>query len=129
MSKHDLQARPVYHHTRDSIEAHLTIVFAALAVSPGSSTKPAGASRNSSAPRAAIAPSRSAPAARHGPPPNPYPTTSHKHSPRSIHPPVRTSLTIAGTGRRWLESIAQGAALFGMHTLRCLSHQFERAAT
>ena len=23
MSKHDLQARPIYHHTRDSIEAHL----------------------------------------------------------------------------------------------------------
>ena len=33
MSKHDLQARPVYHHQRDSIEAHHTIVFAALAVS------------------------------------------------------------------------------------------------
>ena len=33
MSKHDLQARPVYHRTRDSIEAHLSIVFAALAVS------------------------------------------------------------------------------------------------
>jgi hypothetical protein len=32
MSKHDLRARPVYHRTRDSIEAHLTIVFAALAV-------------------------------------------------------------------------------------------------
>jgi hypothetical protein len=29
----DLQARPVYHRKRDSIEAHLTIVFAALAVS------------------------------------------------------------------------------------------------
>jgi hypothetical protein len=29
----DLQARPVYHRIRDSIEAHLTIVFAALAVS------------------------------------------------------------------------------------------------
>jgi hypothetical protein len=28
-----VQARPVYHHKRDSIEAHLTIVFAALAVS------------------------------------------------------------------------------------------------
>jgi hypothetical protein len=28
-----LQARPVYHRKRDSIEAHLTIVFAALAVS------------------------------------------------------------------------------------------------
>jgi transposase len=33
MSKHDLQARPIYRHTRESIEAHLTIVFAALAVS------------------------------------------------------------------------------------------------
>ena len=33
MSKHDLQARPVYHHKRESIEAHLTIMFAALAVS------------------------------------------------------------------------------------------------
>jgi hypothetical protein len=29
----DLQAPPVYHRTRDSIEAHLTIVLAALAVS------------------------------------------------------------------------------------------------
>jgi hypothetical protein len=33
MSKHDLQARPIYHRKRDSIEAHLTIVLAALAVS------------------------------------------------------------------------------------------------
>ena len=33
MSKSDLQARPVYHRKRDPIEAHLTIVFAALAVS------------------------------------------------------------------------------------------------
>jgi Transposase DDE domain len=33
MSKHDLQARPIYHRTRDSIDAHLTIVFAALAIS------------------------------------------------------------------------------------------------
>jgi hypothetical protein len=32
MSKSDLQARPIYHHKRESIEAHLTIVFAALAV-------------------------------------------------------------------------------------------------
>jgi hypothetical protein len=29
----DLQARPVYHRKRHSFEAHLTIVFAALAVS------------------------------------------------------------------------------------------------
>jgi hypothetical protein len=32
MSKSDLRARPIYHHKRESIEAHLTIVFAALAV-------------------------------------------------------------------------------------------------
>ena len=33
MSKTDLQARPIFARTRDAIEAHLTIVFAALAVS------------------------------------------------------------------------------------------------
>ncbi len=33
MSKHDLAARPIYHHKRESIEAHLNIFFAALAVS------------------------------------------------------------------------------------------------
>ena len=32
MSKHDLRARPIYHHKRESIDAHLTVVFAALAV-------------------------------------------------------------------------------------------------
>jgi transposase len=33
MSKSGLRARPIYHHKPDSIEAHLTIVMAALAVS------------------------------------------------------------------------------------------------
>lgn len=33
MSKTDLRARPIFHRTRDAIEAHLTVVFAALAVS------------------------------------------------------------------------------------------------
>lgn len=33
MTKSDLRARPIFHHQRDSIEAHLTIVFAALAIS------------------------------------------------------------------------------------------------
>ena len=33
MSKHDLQARPIFHHKRESIQAHLSVVFAALAVS------------------------------------------------------------------------------------------------
>ena len=32
MAKSELQARPVYYHLGDSIEAHLTVVFAALAV-------------------------------------------------------------------------------------------------
>ncbi len=32
MSKHDLQARTIYHHKRESIEAHLSVVFAALTV-------------------------------------------------------------------------------------------------
>jgi transposase len=33
MAKTDLKARPIYHRKRDAIEAHLTIVLAALAVS------------------------------------------------------------------------------------------------
>jgi len=33
MTKSDLAARPVFHRLEDSIQAHLTIVFAALAVS------------------------------------------------------------------------------------------------
>jgi hypothetical protein len=33
MSKTDLRALPMFHHTRDAIEAHLTIVFTALALS------------------------------------------------------------------------------------------------
>lgn len=32
MTKSDLRARPVFHHQREAIEAHLTIVFAALAI-------------------------------------------------------------------------------------------------
>lgn len=32
MAKGDLRARPVFHHQREAIEAHLTVVFAALAI-------------------------------------------------------------------------------------------------
>jgi transposase len=61
MSNHDLQARPIYHHIRESIEAHLSIVVAALAVSHWveHQTK-VGVSRNSCELPAATAPSRSA---------------------------------------------------------------------
>jgi transposase len=33
MAKSDLRARPIFHHRRDSIEAHLTIVLASMAIS------------------------------------------------------------------------------------------------
>jgi len=33
MTKSELAARPVFHRLRDSIEAHLTVVFVALAIS------------------------------------------------------------------------------------------------
>lgn len=33
MAKSDLKARPIFHHKRDAIEAHLTVVFASLAIS------------------------------------------------------------------------------------------------
>jgi transposase len=32
MSKHDLRARPIFHHLQEAIEAHLTVVLAALAI-------------------------------------------------------------------------------------------------
>ena len=32
MSKTDLQARPIFHRERDAVEAHLTVVFTALAI-------------------------------------------------------------------------------------------------
>ena len=41
MTKNDLRARPVFHHQRDAIEAHLTIVFAALALTRYLTPRPA----------------------------------------------------------------------------------------
>jgi transposase len=32
MSKSDLRARPIFHHLKDSIEAHLTVVMVSLAI-------------------------------------------------------------------------------------------------
>mgnify|MGYP006876547860 FL=1 len=32
MSKHNLRSRPVYHHQRDAIDAHLTVVMTAQTV-------------------------------------------------------------------------------------------------
>jgi transposase len=41
MTKSDLRARPVFHHEREAIEAHLTVVFAALAISRDLQTRTA----------------------------------------------------------------------------------------
>src|ERR1700720_4710084 len=71
----------------------------------------------------------SQPDAKYLPLPNPYPTTSHKHCPRSTRPPVRTSLIrvgAAGSGvgcgrmgsspaQRWLaEPALEGSAEGGV---------------
>ena len=62
MGKHDLQARPIYHHKRDSIEAHLTIVFAALTVGRWIEQATGWTIKKFGAPPAATEPSRFAPA-------------------------------------------------------------------
>jgi Transposase DDE domain len=61
MSKTDLAARPMFARTRDAIEAHLTIVFTALASPAPCKTAPATQSAGSSEPcgRCARRPSRS----------------------------------------------------------------------
>jgi hypothetical protein len=51
MTDSDLQAHPVYYRTRESIKAHLTIMFAALAVSRWTERQTRWASVNSSRPR------------------------------------------------------------------------------
>jgi hypothetical protein len=94
MSKHDLQARPVYHRKRDSVEAHLTIVFAALAVSRWIEAQTGWSIRKFVKPPAATAPSRSRPDGRPSPPPTPSPATSAKPlKPSPTAAEVRTSLS------------------------------------
>jgi transposase len=70
MSKHDLQARPIYHHKRESIEAHLSIVFAAMAVSHWIETQTGWSIKKFVTTTAATAPFKSKPADR----PSPLPT-------------------------------------------------------
>jgi hypothetical protein len=90
MAKSDLQARPIYHHQRDFIEAHLTIVFAALAVSRWIERQTGWSIRKFVKTAAATAPSRSRPAPTPSPPPTPCPTTSARPSTPSTAGRVRT---------------------------------------
>jgi transposase len=46
MSKTDLRARPMFHRTKDAIEAHLTIVFTALALAREAQNRTGLAIRN-----------------------------------------------------------------------------------
>lgn len=46
MSKTDLRARPMFHRSKDAIEAHLTIVFTALALSREAQNRTGLAIRN-----------------------------------------------------------------------------------
>ena len=91
---------------RSGLLAWLSSFSSAFRCSPlwrsatGSGTEPAGASRDSSAPHAATEPSASKLDAKYLPLPYPYPTTSHKHCPRSTRPPVRTGLIRVGNKLR-----------------------------
>ena len=101
MAKSDLQARPVYHRTRDSIEAHLTTVFAALAVSRWVEHVTGYSIRKFVKPPADTAPSRSRPATTSSPPPTRYPTTCAWPSTRSTPAAdLRTSLAEVRLKRR-----------------------------
>ena len=80
MSKTDLRARPIYHHKKDSIEAHLTIVFAALAVTRWLERQTGWSIKKLVTACAATAPSTSKPAIRPSPPQTRYPPTSEPSS-------------------------------------------------
>jgi hypothetical protein len=86
MTESDLQARPVCHRKRDAFEVHLTILFAALAVSRRPEARPAGQSASSPRLPAAIGPSRSRPGRTSSPPPTRSPTTCGRPSKQSAAP-------------------------------------------
>ena len=90
MSKHDLQARPIYHHIRESIEAHLTIVFAALAVSNSIEHQTGWSIKKFVRPPATAAPCRSEPASNLSP--QPTPTRRPPPSPRHDQPAQQCAL-------------------------------------
>ena len=85
MSKHDLAARPIYHHSRASIDAHLTIVFAALAISRFVEEATGWSIRKFVRTTRRYRPSTSASAHTCSPPKIRYPTTSARPSPHQLN--------------------------------------------
>jgi hypothetical protein len=83
MTKGDLQIRPVYHRKRESIEAHLSIVLAALAVSRCIEHQTGWSIRKFVQTASRYAPFRSRPGRAPSPPPTPSQTTSANASIRS----------------------------------------------
>ena len=75
MAKSDLAARPIFHRTRDSIEAHLTVVFAASPWHARSRPGPGSRSRSSCRPCGPCSQPSSIPAPRRSPS-HPRPTQS-----------------------------------------------------
>ena len=85
MSKTDLRARPMFHHTRDAIEAHLTIVFAALAVARDpEQDRPGDPKRRPTTPAAALS--------------APSPSTAPETFPPESPPSSRRSSKRSATG-------------------------------
>jgi hypothetical protein len=76
----NLQARPIYHRKRDSIEAHLSVVLAALAISRWIEHATGWSVRRFVKTAAATAPFTSRPAITSSPPLTRYPTTSVRPS-------------------------------------------------
>jgi hypothetical protein len=97
MSKHDLKARPIYHHKRESIQAHLSIVFAALAVTRFIEDRTGWSIKRFVQPPAATAPSASAPANRSSPPKTHSPQIYGMRSRSSAERAVCTNLMKVGT--------------------------------
>jgi len=93
MSKHDLRARPIYHHKRDSIDAHLAIVFAALAITHHVEDPTGWSIKRFVRTAAATTPFRSAPAINSSPPKTRSPTTCELPWSRSHRPEVRNNLS------------------------------------
>jgi len=96
--KHDLQARPVYHHKSDSIEARLTIVFAALGRQPLDRAPDRLVHQEVRPYRPPLQDHRD-PGRRlnPSPPPTPCPTTSAEPSTAFTVIPVRTNMANSGT--------------------------------
>jgi hypothetical protein len=91
MSKHDFQARPIYHHKRESIDAHLTVVFAAVAVSKFIEAETSWSIKEFVRTARRYRTPRSKQASTPSPPPTRYPKTSPRPStPSAARADLRT---------------------------------------